>query len=50
MGSLDGTAAVMTRRIIQAKGLDPQKDVTLLSMDTAARLQSLMTGKVRVRW
>jgi len=46
VGSLDGTAAVMTRRIIQAKGLDPQKDVTLLSMDTHARLQSLMTGKV----
>ena len=36
----------MTRRILQAKGLDPQKDVTLLSMDTPARLQSLMTGKV----
>jgi sulfonate transport system substrate-binding protein len=46
VGSLDGTAAVMTRRIIQAKGLDPHKDVTLLSMDTHARLQSLMTGKV----
>jgi ABC-type nitrate/sulfonate/bicarbonate transport system substrate-binding protein len=46
VGSLDGTAAVMTRRIIQAKGLDPQRDVTLLSMDTHARLQSLMTGKV----
>jgi ABC-type nitrate/sulfonate/bicarbonate transport system substrate-binding protein len=46
VGSLDGTAAVMTRRIVQAKGLDPQKDVTLLSMDSSARLQSLMTGKV----
>ena len=46
VGSLDGTAAVMTRRIIQAKGLDPQKDITLLSMDTHARLQSLVTGKV----
>jgi NitT/TauT family transport system substrate-binding protein len=46
VGSLDGTAAVMTRRIIQAKGLDPQKDVTLLSMDTTARLQALMSGKV----
>src|SRR5262245_11087262 len=46
VGSLEGTAAVMTRRILQAKGLDPQKDVTLLSMDTPARLQSLMTGKV----
>jgi NitT/TauT family transport system substrate-binding protein len=44
VGSLDGTAAVMTRRVIQAKGLDPQKDVTLLSMDSAARLQSMMTG------
>jgi ABC-type nitrate/sulfonate/bicarbonate transport system substrate-binding protein len=48
VGSLEGTAAVMTRRILQAKGLDPQKDVTLLSMDTPARLQSLMTGKFRV--
>ena len=38
--------AVMTRRILQAKGLDPQKDITLLSMDTHARLQSLVTGKV----
>lgn len=46
VGSLEGTAAVMTRRILQAKGLDPQRDVTLLSMDTPARLQSLMTGKV----
>lgn len=46
VGSLEGTAAVMTRRILQSKGLDPQKDVTLLSMDTSARLQSLLTGKV----
>ena len=46
VGSLEGTAAIMTRRILQAKGLDPQKDVTLLSMDTPARLQSLLTGKV----
>jgi len=38
--------AVMTRRILQAKGLDPQKDITLLTMDTHARLQSLVTGKV----
>lgn len=46
VGSLEGTAAVITRRVLQAKGLDPQKDVTLLSMDTAFRLQSLFTGKV----
>jgi NitT/TauT family transport system substrate-binding protein len=46
VGSLEGTAAIMTRRILQAKGLDPQKDITLLSMDTPARLQSLLTGKV----
>jgi ABC-type nitrate/sulfonate/bicarbonate transport system substrate-binding protein len=46
VGSLEGTAAVMTRRILQAKGLDAQKDVTLLSMDTGARLQSLISGKV----
>jgi ABC-type nitrate/sulfonate/bicarbonate transport system substrate-binding protein len=46
VGSLEGTAAVITRRVLQAKGLDPQKDVTLLSMDTTFRLQSLFTGKV----
>lgn len=46
VGSLEGTAAVITRRVLQAKGLDPQKDVTLLSMDTSARLQSLLSGKV----
>jgi ABC-type nitrate/sulfonate/bicarbonate transport system substrate-binding protein len=46
VGSLDGTAAVMTRRILQGKGLDAQKDVNLLSMDTPARLQSLFSGRV----
>ena len=46
VGSLDGTAAVMTRRILQAKGLDAQKDVTFLSMDTPARMQSLSSGRV----
>jgi ABC-type nitrate/sulfonate/bicarbonate transport system substrate-binding protein len=46
VGSLEGTAAVITRRILQAKGLDPQKDVTLLGMESASRFQSLLTGKV----
>ena len=46
VGSLEGTAAVITRRVLQAKGLDPQKDVTLLSMDTTVRLQALFSGKV----
>jgi NitT/TauT family transport system substrate-binding protein len=46
VGSLDGTAAIMTRRILQAKGIDAQKDVNFLSMDTPARLQSLFTGRV----
>ena len=46
VGSLDGTAAVMTRRILQAKGLDAAKDVSFLSMDTPARLQSLFSGRV----
>jgi ABC-type nitrate/sulfonate/bicarbonate transport system substrate-binding protein len=46
VGSLEGTAAVIVRRILQAKGIDSQKDVTLLSMDTTARLQSLLSGKV----
>src|SRR5574341_691950 len=46
VGSLEGTAAVTTRRVLQAKGLDAQKDVTLLSMDSPARLQSMLSGKV----
>jgi NitT/TauT family transport system substrate-binding protein len=46
VGSLEGTAAVITRRVLQAKGLDAQKDVTLLSMDSPARLQSMLSGKV----
>ncbi|MBI4526765.1 MAG: ABC transporter substrate-binding protein [Deltaproteobacteria bacterium] len=47
VGSLEGTAAVMTRRILQAKGLDPQKDVIILSTEnTAVRYHSLLTGKV----
>jgi ABC-type nitrate/sulfonate/bicarbonate transport system substrate-binding protein len=46
VGSLDGTAAIMTRRILQAKSIDAQKDVNFLSMDTPARLQSLFTGRV----
>ena len=46
VGSLDGTASIMTRRILQAKGLDAQKDVNFLSMDTPARLQSLYSGRV----
>jgi NitT/TauT family transport system substrate-binding protein len=46
VGSLEGTAAVMTRRILEAKGIDPNKDVTLLSMETHARLQALTTGRV----
>jgi len=46
VGSLEGTAAVMTRRILEAKGVDPQRDVTLLSMDNSVRYQSLLTGKV----
>ena len=46
VGSLEGTAAVIVRRILQAKGLDAQRDVNLLSMDTSARLQSLLSGRV----
>ena len=46
VGSLEGTAAVIARRVLQAKGLDAQKDVTLLSMDSPARLQSLLSGRV----
>ncbi len=46
VGSLEGTAAVIARRVLQAKGLDAQEDVTLLSMDSPARLQSLLSGRV----
>ena len=47
VGSLEGTAAVIARRVLQAKGLDPQKDVMILSTEnTAVRYQSLLTGKV----
>jgi NitT/TauT family transport system substrate-binding protein len=46
VGSLEGTAAVITRRVLEAKGLDPQKDVLLLTMEAYARLQALATGKV----
>jgi NitT/TauT family transport system substrate-binding protein len=46
VGSLEGTAAVMTRRILETKGIDPRKDVTLLSMETHARLQALSSGRV----
>ena len=46
VGSLEGTAAVIIRKILQAKGLDAQKDVTLLSMDSPARLQSMLSGRV----
>lgn len=46
VGSLEGTAAVITRRVLEAKGIDPQKDVMLLTMEAYARLQALVTGKV----
>ena len=46
VGSIEGTAAVITRRILLAKGLDPYKDVMLFGMESAARLQSLISGKV----
>lgn len=46
VGSLEGTAAVITRRLLEAKGIDPQKDVMLLTMEAYARLQALVSGKV----
>ena len=49
VGSLEGTAAVMTRRILQAKGLDPQKDVTLLSMDTPGEA-AIPHDRQSLRW
>src|SRR5437660_4512098 len=36
VGAFDGTAAVLTRRDLHAKGLETQKEVAVLSMDTHA--------------
>jgi len=47
IGSLEGTAAVVTRRVLQAKGLDPSKDVVLIGTENSGlRYQALLSGNV----
>jgi ABC-type nitrate/sulfonate/bicarbonate transport system substrate-binding protein len=46
IGSLEGTGGIIVRRILQAKGLNPDKDVTFVSMATEVRLQALISSTV----
>jgi NitT/TauT family transport system substrate-binding protein len=46
LGSLEGTGGIIIRRILQAKGLNPDKDVTFISMGTEVRLQAMMSGTI----
>jgi ABC-type nitrate/sulfonate/bicarbonate transport system substrate-binding protein len=46
LGSLEGTGGIIIRRMLQAKGLNPDKDVTFISMATEVRLQALVNGTI----
>lgn len=46
IGSLEGTGGIVIRRILQGKGLNPDKDVTFISMGTEVRLQAMMSNTV----
>src|SRR4029453_16620254 len=46
IGSLEVTGGIIVRRILQAKGLNPDKDVTFISMATEVRLQAMISGTV----
>ncbi|HEY7167753.1 MAG TPA: ABC transporter substrate-binding protein [Candidatus Binatia bacterium] len=46
LGSVEGTGGIVMRRILQAKGLNPERDVALVSMGGEVRLQSMMSGAV----
>jgi NitT/TauT family transport system substrate-binding protein len=46
LGSVEGTGGIVMRRILQAKGLHPEKDVTLISMGGDVRLQAMMSGSI----
>src|SRR5947208_17199319 len=46
LGSVEGTGGIVMRRILQAKGLNPDKDVTLISMGGEVRLQALVSGGI----
>jgi ABC-type nitrate/sulfonate/bicarbonate transport system substrate-binding protein len=43
---LEGTGGIIVRRILQAKGLNPDKDVTFISMATEVRLQAMISGTI----
>ena len=46
LGSLEGTGGIVMRRILQAKGLNPEKDVTIISMSGDVRLQAMASGAI----
>jgi ABC-type nitrate/sulfonate/bicarbonate transport system substrate-binding protein len=46
LGSVEGTGGIVMRRILQAKGLNPERDVTLISMGGEVRLQAMMSGAI----
>jgi len=46
LGSLEGTGGIIIRRILQAKGLNPDKDVNFISMATEVRLQAMISGSI----
>ncbi len=46
LGSLEGTGGIVMRRILQAKGLNPERDVTVISMGGDVRLQSMVSGAI----
>ena len=46
LGSNEGTGGIVMRRILQAKGLNPDRDVNFISMGGEVRLQSMMSGAI----
>src|SRR2546426_4514823 len=46
LGSLEGTGGIVMRRILQAKGLNPERDVTVISMGGDVRLQAMVSGAI----
>jgi len=46
LGSLEGTGGIVMRRILQAKGLNAEKDVTIISMGGEVRLPAMMSGAI----
>jgi NitT/TauT family transport system substrate-binding protein len=46
LGSVEGTGGIIIRRILQSKGLNPDKDVNFISMATEVRLQAMISGSV----